>query len=49
MQQLLTNIAIREKLERTQDLMSFNNVPTSTGVRSFYFHYIKIGLHDMYL
>jgi hypothetical protein len=31
------NIATGEKLKRTQDLIWFSNVPTSTGVRSFYF------------
>jgi hypothetical protein len=41
------NIAIEEKLEKTQDLMWFSNVPTSTKVRSFLFHYIKIGLYDI--
>jgi hypothetical protein len=37
LQQLLMNIAIEEKPEKTQDLTGFDNVPTSTRARSFYF------------
>jgi hypothetical protein len=43
------NIVMGEKLERTQDLIWFDNMPTFTGARSFYFHYIEIGLHNIYL
>jgi hypothetical protein len=31
------NIAIKEKLKRTQDLMWFGNVPTSIEAMLFYF------------
>jgi hypothetical protein len=37
LQQLLMNIAIKEKLERTQDLTWFGNMSTSIGDESFYF------------
>jgi len=36
LQQLLMNIAIEEKLERTQYLTWFRNVPISTGAIGFY-------------
>jgi hypothetical protein len=37
LQQLLMNIAIKEKLERTQDLTWFGNMSPSIGDESFYF------------
>ena len=37
LQQLLMNIAIEEKLEKTQDLIWFDNVPTSITTRIFLF------------
>jgi len=37
LQQLLMNIAIKEKLDRTQDLTWFGNMSTSIGDESFYF------------